>query len=105
MAAHTPGPWWVDADGTDGDGVPVIRNFRAGSGNTQWGIGTVWHHSGGAMDDSETIANANLMAAAPALFEALKAQRCFQCVDSEPDDDVCDVCRLRRAALKKAGVR
>jgi hypothetical protein len=46
--------------------------------------------------------NARLIAAAPDLYEALKAQRCSQCMPDEPDSVVCDVCRLRRAALAKA---
>ncbi len=90
MNSHTPGPWrrvgsTVQAGATDEGTHVMVSDSYFGHG-----------------DREETEANARLIAAAPDLLEALRAQRCSQCMPSEPDDIVCDGCRMRRAALAKA---
>lgn len=66
---HTPGPWKVNADGRVGAHMPshpVIAFVRGYPGST------------------EAEANARLIAAAPALFEALDAL--LRMVDEQSDD-------------------
>lgn len=62
---HTPGPWFV----RNGDKGYIIRNTRAETKDQIWGIASIWFQSGGKADDSESEANARLIAAAPELLE------------------------------------
>ena len=59
---HTPGPWEIDY--IDGNGQIVIRG-------KDYEIATCWHHCVGSIE-KEMYANANLMIAAPELFESLE---------------------------------
>jgi hypothetical protein len=70
MTAHTPGPWGVSAELhnrderfilSDGEGGPVIAAV--------WPMGEDFDGT----DDGTREANARLVAAAPELFEALRA--------------------------------
>ena len=67
---HTPGPWKYDA--TDPDFVEV---YEIGSGR-KYVVASVTRQTAVAWplpaDDAQTLANARLIAAAPALLEALK---------------------------------
>lgn len=78
---YTPGPWHVETDREDSDGYHCdIRVHREGS-KTAWGVASIWHQSGGAVDNSESDANATLIAAAPRLAEELlKAHAALQAV-------------------------
>lgn len=84
MSKHTPGPWIAKGDNVYEENEP----------------GRIAKTCGGT--DEQAAANARLIAAAPDLLEALKLQKCFQCDESEPDDEVCDACRAKRAAIAKA---
>ena len=121
--AYTKGPWKVD----DGDSTFRIRQTEG-----------PWHCvaivTGGVDADDESpqgpvyCANAQLIAAAPALYEALKAYRqhrdeherdtaevrlseqpCRVCherfgvVSHEPEPDQCDDCRIDQALAQAEG--
>ena len=66
-AKHTPGPWVVRTDFKCGNGETGIgiaaRDLGPGSGAVAWPCGTT---------DEQLIANARLIAASPALLEALQ---------------------------------
>lgn len=69
MMAHTPGPWWVDAD--PGEGVEVHDGF--GRTASVWG------------EEDTATANARLIAAAPDLLAALR--RLVDYCDNHSDYD------------------
>lgn len=59
---HTPRPWWVDSD--DSNGQAVVRSDH-------YEVATCWHHCVMSIE-AEMRANALLIAAAPDMLEALK---------------------------------
>ena|SRR3990167_984846 len=71
----TPGPWRIDIGERDGMDRFVVRCARDKEGlpKADFGIATVWQQSGGEPLGPEDEANARLIAAAPALLEALLA--------------------------------
>jgi hypothetical protein len=91
-AKHTPGPWEIrDGSFIDAPGMTCLANVRGAH----------------VTDQFECQANAKLIAAAPDIAEALKAiakhepckaQAFCRCV-------ACDMSRLARIALEKAGVQ
>ncbi len=98
MSGHTPGPWHV-REGEYGN-LLVECDYK----RMTFVLAVCEPHE--TEDDAARLvreANARLIAAAPDLLEALKSQTCPQCLPSEPDEDVCDQCRKRRAAIAKAG--
>lgn len=62
-AQHTPGPWTVSED--DSNGQAVVRGEHIE-------VATCWHHCVVEIE-REMRANARLIAAAPAMLEALRA--------------------------------
>ncbi len=103
MSKHTPGPWHV-ANRQPGHGE--YRICAAGN----WMIAAVPPRY--PRPDCEPLeANARLIAAAPALAEALKAWMAFHAESRLPNCDPQERMRLRRiamtlspAALKQAGI-
>ncbi|MGE5571097.1 MAG: hypothetical protein ACM3S5_18840 [Rhodospirillales bacterium] len=72
MANHTPGPWRSDI-GRDQRGFGYVRcGKRANAESEGVAVARVCHVRG-YIDWSEAVANANLIAAAPDLFDALQA--------------------------------
>ena len=72
MAKFTPGPWSI-SDDREWDGSDSLDILTSGG----WGDGLPWiagvHGANvGPKDKEETEANANLIAAAPEMYEALK---------------------------------
>jgi len=98
-APYTPGPWTcvvgVSAPYVNAEAKTVRAHYVI---NQDPGP----YHSAPVTTEAEAKANARLIAAAPDLLAALKAQRCAQCLPTEPDAAVCDLCRLKRAAITKA---
>jgi len=81
-ANHTPGPWVRK-------GAMVWSDQGRG-----WGIGCPDTPSAQAL-----LVQLNSHAA---LLAALRAQTCNTCTAEESDLDVCDACRLKRAAIALA---
>ena len=69
----TDGEWAIDKALTDG-GAPIIVSDTCWLGNKRV-IATVMYHNGS--EDPEVIANAQLIAAAPDMYEALKYAEAF----------------------------
>jgi len=65
MARYTPGPWLIAKNGQAGATFHVWRNDAAGKGQGNEGYAHIVKHVHGE-------ANANLIAAAPAMYEALQ---------------------------------
>lgn len=75
MSAHTPGPWRRDEDNCGGGaGLVAVSKSKSGKGGPRvaWTARVV---SGGVMviSDDEAKANADLIAAAPEMFDAIQA--------------------------------
>lgn len=62
---HTPGPWLIAKNGQAGATFHIWRNDAAGKGQGNEGYAHIVKHVHGE-------ANANLIAAAPAMYEALQ---------------------------------
>ena len=62
---HTPGPWLVANNGKAGNTYHIWRNDSAGKGEGNEGYAHIAKHVHGA-------GNAHLIAAAPAMYEALQ---------------------------------
>lgn len=98
-AGFTPGPWFASHDASSGDFMLHYANDE-GRGPSLLEGGLV------LADDAENAANANLIAAAPALYEAL--ERCVmklrRCATNAGNADfaVDAVCEEFEAALKQA---
>lgn len=104
--AFTPGPWRVviDDDGNPLSGRPsVMASNELDCGIVHWDgfIQTYWRSARG---DREIHANAQLIAAAPEMYEALKkAEQLYQVgLIKAPDGLFNEVNKLRAAALLKA---
>jgi hypothetical protein len=88
-AQHTSGPWWVDDDGFvasgSGDDYKTIADPRCMEprGN-----------------EAEIDANADLIAAAPDLLDAL--QNMLSCADAGDMDSLANASADARAAIQKA---
>ena len=61
-AKHTPGPWYVGQDDTNGQAIVRGEHIE---------IATCWHHCVGSIE-KEMRANARLIAAAPEMLDALR---------------------------------
>ena len=61
---HTPGPWLIANNGKAGNTYHIWRNDSAGTGEGNEGYAHIAKHVHG-------LANAHLIAAAPAMYEAL----------------------------------
>lgn len=92
LSVKTPGPWTVE-----GEGCPF---YVAAGGVTIAEVEAVTEIPRHVAGEDEC--NARMIAAAPELLEALRMQRCSQCMESESAEVVCDACRARRAAIAKA---
>ena len=96
-AAHQPGPWWV----TNLGHTPWTDALAIGYGPNRLGdydeSGFIAYTTRG-FEDGPSWANAHMLAAAPELFDALKAF-----VDAgDGHDDFTDLWPQARAALAKA---
>jgi hypothetical protein len=100
MSAHTPGPWQVVSAGTS--------QSRWIVGDREGGSIADCEPPGPWMSDGEADANAQLIAAAPDLVEALKA--CvietvdYMTINELGDPEQQHNVKQARAALAKAGV-
>lgn len=77
MSNHTPGPWMIQS--RDNDLLFDVVDSRTES---KLIAGPFRHELPTVKGNSETIANARLIAAAPELLEALETIVCWQDVDS-----------------------
>ena len=97
MSAHTPGPWFIQADehphwpGIDGDNFSVVIIGWKDCKKDDAGIR--------GRTDGEALANARLIAAAPDLLAALDSLLPFQSLSEGCD---CDGCRKHVAAVASA---
>jgi hypothetical protein len=89
--SHTPGPWFVDAEGAKDAGTKggFIPFDACGCCNSPWMCGET---------EKEQAANARLIAAAPELLEALEPFAKFACGCGE-----CHNCRALAAVNKARG--
>lgn len=70
MATHTPAPWdWYGP--TKGEGLTFSHEAHVGPGEGSDSAGPI--AAVGGDDDEQAVANARLIAAAPAMLAALKA--------------------------------
>lgn len=100
---HTPGPWFVVEDGRNGKwpgGCEIAIDDREGGNEERdYFLASVVHG-----DPDELLANARLVAAAPALLVACKAA--FKLLDSvafvAKDGDTTVPLSLLRAAIARA---
>ena len=96
---HTTGPWRV-RNPHEGDGKYIPNVF---SGDDNWQATEICVLYGAGKDleyKAECVANANLIAAAPELLEALKAYRCLDTLAETHTFAQCQA--LADAAIKKA---
>ena len=102
---HTKGPWGLDfrhkdTDRKDGNGS-IIEVTRLGDGCPQ-SICTIWTVSLHADNfDDEGRANANLIAAAPELLDALEMVRDYMHAAGK-HNDISPTCEVVHNAIKKA---
>lgn len=94
--AWTPGPWEIAED--DRNGQAVVRGEHTE-------VATCWHHCVGSLE-KQMRANANLIAAAPCLYEALEDFDNWFC-GFDPEDQASrmegrKIIIRARAALAKA---
>ncbi len=82
MNTHTPGPWGIYDDGPDGSDV-----ILAHVDGENYDIAYISNDASEGRPEGERKANARLIAAAPALLEALKAcERALECRDTEAEE-------------------
>lgn len=79
---HTPGPWTINRHGAIVGGD--FTEYTNGRGQSQIAMATGAHN----ISDEERNANANLIAAAPDLLDALK--RCSKLIEGEVPSFVID---------------
>lgn len=95
---HTPGPWHAEGPDEFGD-------FNIHTPAYRLAIGAAVSNM---RPEDETVANANIMAAAPDLLEALKGMLAHSCVadsaaeDKDPEDHAAESA-ARRAIAKAEG--
>ena len=97
--SHTPAPWWILGD-DEVDGLPV-REICAGLIGEESFVSVAYVN--GDVDEGitkATKANAQLIAAAPELLEALKLHHKFSCNDSEYIG--CDTYKMTENIIAKA---
>lgn len=102
MTTHTPGPW-LPHNETPSSNSPINRVAKLWSGGYQI-IADVSYKATFGADGAEAEANACLIAAAPELLAALKADathvhNTFECGE---DRAACPVEAYKRAAIAKA---
>lgn len=109
-AKHTPGPWRVEvtSDGWDGktthivggDGMSVLSGWGYDASGLSWGASS----AESTVEENAVNPDACLIAAAPDMLAALKAQEAADNADPKLDwkalDDLAE--RLRIAAIAKA---
>lgn len=104
MSGYTPGPWVYKGHGVIVGGP--FRQFTNGQAQSQIAMVCLMTESATEDPSAEREANARLIAAAPALVEALKEAReeikCFG--DYAPEYSVTNELAKIDAALKSAGV-
>ena len=112
--SHTPGPWEIDLNTRPAE---VCTVYNIPTQPSEDGKGQEWCYIRGALgywgaDEKENMANANLIAAAPELLEALEAARIFirngielgyiRMPDPDTPDSAHDVPPMIAAAIAKA---
>lgn len=75
MSEHTPGPWSLDHQNSGG-GQNIVDQHRRHVAHTSCFIDHNERH-GGSIGDSEALANASLIAAAPDMLAALRAAESY----------------------------
>jgi len=103
MSKHTPGPWVFDVDTRPAE---VCTVYHVPPQPTEDGLGQEWLYIRGAIgywdaDAEENLANANLIAAAPDLLEALEI---IVSLDDSVENyqKLCDAMQSARIAISKA---
>lgn len=95
---HTPGPWKL-AD----DSIPFVYSLNSKGYNQFW-AGLQSNFDGASANKAELLANANLIAAAPDLLEAL--ERLLRADERPPTEEnlslAVDAMHHAREAIKKA---
>lgn len=91
--AHTPGPWVIYDDGPDGSDV-----IMAHVNDENYDVAYISNDESEARPESERKANAHLIAAAPAMLEALKGL--LEAVEDETPDTLIVQTGSHDAAIK-----
>ena len=92
---HTPGPWTAKYD-------PQLRALIQIYSTEDRILVAVLPDRGTVEAMSEIEANANLIAAAPDMYEALE-EVCYDCDDTGTVDDECKSCSIYKALCKARG--